>query len=383
MTFSVTVPDILHWVALCSCFFCGSAFALILNTAESSGNTLYAALARISCRIFFLGTAYLLLQNAEAFFVALRNTFPLGYHSLFNPFIAMLQGPAFRPFLEYFLDSYFIACLTLLWPFFLLRTTNRPLSEDKYAMFGKTILSVAGMFRGGRLFWSSAGRLGLLTIIMKLFFCPLMISWAITGAIAVWKITDTLSWNILSVSFYLTQIFLLIDTSIFAFGYLVESNTLKSEIRSIEPTLLGWVVCLACYPPFNSFAFRPFEFIDFRVTSAYPAQMYVAASVLMTALWGVFAWASVALGFKASNLTNRGIVATGPYRFSRHPAYTAKLLIWFIQFLVFGQLTLGLYIAFVIVYGLRAWTEERHLARDPEYQAYQKQVRWKFLPYVF
>ncbi len=371
------------WIAAVGIFAAGSVFALSLHKSDTCGNTRHAALARISCRIFFLGTAYLLFQNAEAFFVALRNTFPPGYHSLFNPFIAMLQGPAFHPFLESFLDYYFIACLTLLWPFFLLRTTSQPLADDKYAMFGKTLLSVAGLFRGGRLFWSSASRLGLLTIIMKLFFCPLMISWAITGATAVSKFPDTLSWNILSVSFYLTQIFLLIDTSIFAFGYLVESNALKSEIRSIEPTLLGWVVCLVCYPPFNSFAFRPFECIDFRVTSAYPAQIYVAASVLMTALWGVFAWASVALGFKASNLTNRGIVAKGPYRFSRHPAYTAKLMIWFIQFLVFGQLTLGLFIAFLVVYGMRAWTEERHLARDPAYQAYQKQVRWKCLPGVF
>lgn len=374
---------VVDWIAAVEIAGTGLIFALSLNKVGSSENIRHAALVRISCRIFFLSIAYLLFQNAETVFVALRNAFPVGYHSLFNPFIAMLQGQTFRPFLEYFLDYYFIACLVLLWPFYLVRETERPLSEDKYAMLGKSILSTAGLFCGKRLYWSSASRMALLTIIIKLFFCPLMISWAITGAIAVWKISDTLSWNILSVSFYLTQIFLLIDTSIFAFGYLVESNTLKSEIRSIEPTLLGWVVCLACYPPFNSFAFRPFEFIDFRVTSAYPAQIYVAASIVITVLWGIFAWASIALGFKASNLTNRGIVAKGPYRFTRHPAYTAKLLIWFIQFLIFGQLTLGLYIAFIIVYGLRAWTEERHLARDPEYIAYRKQVRWKCLPGVF
>lgn len=371
------------WIATFGTAAAGLIFALSLDKADSGGNIRYAALVRVSCRTFFLSIAYLLLHNAETFFVILRNTFPFEYHGLLNPFIAVLQGQAFRPFLEYFLDYYFIACLILLWPFFLLRATDHPLSDDKYAMFGKSLLSFAGLFFGRSLFWSSASRLGLLTIIIKFFFCPLMISWTISGAIGVWKITDTVSWTILSVSFYLTQIFLLIDTSIFTFGYLVESGSLKSEIKSIEPTLLGWVVCLVCYPPFNSFAFRPFEFIDFRVTSAYPAQVYVVASVLITTLWGIFAWASVALGFKASNLTNRGIITVGPYRFTRHPAYTAKLLIWFIQFLIFGQFALGLLVGFVIVYSLRAWTEERHLARDPEYLAYQKQVRWKFLPGVF
>ena len=44
----------------------------------------------------------------------------------------------------------------------------------------------------------------------------------------------------------------------------------------------------------------------------------------------VFAWSSVALGFKASNLTNRGIVSRGPYAFVRHPAYAAKNLAWWI-----------------------------------------------------
>ena len=45
---------------------------------------------------------------------------------------------------------------------------------------------------------------------------------------------------------------------------------------------------------------------------------------------GVYAWATLALGLRASNLTNRGIVTTGPYRWLRHPAYVAKNLSWWI-----------------------------------------------------
>ena len=44
----------------------------------------------------------------------------------------------------------------------------------------------------------------------------------------------------------------------------------------------------------------------------------------------IYASASVALNFKASNLTHRGIIATGPYRFIRHPAYICKNMAWWI-----------------------------------------------------
>jgi protein-S-isoprenylcysteine O-methyltransferase Ste14 len=101
---------------------------------------------------------------------------------------------------------------------------------------------------------------------------------------------------------------------------------------------------------------------------------------LISALWGIFAWASVSLGFKGSNLTNRGIVASGPYRFVRHPAYTAKVLLWIIQGIFFAQFTTGILMAFLIIYFLRAWTEERHLSLDPDYLEYRKKVKWRYIP---
>ena len=36
-----------------------------------------------------------------------------------------------------------------------------------------------------------------------------------------------------------------------------------------------------------------------------------------------------------------------------------------------------------ILYGIRAYTEERHLSQDPKYREYQEKVRWKFIPYVW
>jgi len=101
---------------------------------------------------------------------------------------------------------------------------------------------------------------------------------------------------------------------------------------------------------------------------------------LITLLWGVFVCASISLGFKASNLTNRGIVKNGPYRFVRHPAYSAKLALWYIQGIFFGRFCLGLLLGFTLIYFLRAWTEERHLSMDPGYIEYKKSVRWRFIP---
>jgi protein-S-isoprenylcysteine O-methyltransferase Ste14 len=101
---------------------------------------------------------------------------------------------------------------------------------------------------------------------------------------------------------------------------------------------------------------------------------------MITALWGIFAWASLSLGWKASNLTNRGIVRHGPYKYVRHPAYTAKLFVWYIQGIFFGQYFLGILLGFTLIYMLRAWTEERHLSLDPDYMEYRKAVKWKFIP---
>ena len=88
-----------------------------------------------------------------------------------------------------------------------------------------------------------------------------------------------------------------------------------------------------------------------------------------------------ALGFRFSNLTNRGIVAGGPYRFIRHPAYFAKNVAWWLEnpfvwnnlFALFGL------VIWNIVYVLRAITEEKHLQNDKAYQEYSRQVKYRFI----
>ena len=99
----------------------------------------------------------------------------------------------------------------------------------------------------------------------------------------------------LRINAYLVQLLIFVDTVIFSLGYLIESKYLKNEIKSVEPTLLGWIVCLWCYPPFNAFSFKPFDFYIIRISLSNPAWLHVIVLCVITCLWGIFVWASVAL----------------------------------------------------------------------------------------
>ncbi|WP_430991383.1 isoprenylcysteine carboxylmethyltransferase family protein, partial [Escherichia coli] len=57
----------------------------------------------------------------------------------------------------------------------------------------------------------------------------------------------------------------------------------------------------------------------------------VAIGTVLVGLTAIYAWATVAFGFRFSNLTHRGILTHGPYAFSRHPAYLSKNLFWWIS----------------------------------------------------
>jgi protein-S-isoprenylcysteine O-methyltransferase Ste14 len=107
-------------------------------------------------------------------------------------------------------------------------------------------------------------------------------------------------------------------------------------------------------------------------------------------LWGsgilflvfVYVWSTAAFGLRFSNLTHRGIITHGPYRWTKHPAYLAKNLSWWMisvpfvagsGWLVAIQSCLML-AAVNLIYYLRAKSEERHLAADPVYRDYQAYI---------
>jgi protein-S-isoprenylcysteine O-methyltransferase Ste14 len=175
----------------------------------------------------------------------------------------------------------------------------------------------------------------------------------------------------------------------------VEVPALHNRIRTVDPTFFGWAICLACYPPFNDFTSRFLEWQSSDFPHFENTAVHFVANISLLAALSIYSWASVALGFKASNLTNRGIISHGPYAFVRHPAYAAKNLAWWIGalpnlYLVFisGNVRNAAYALLALcgwttIYALRAITEERHLLlSDNGYAEYMSRVKWRFIPGV-
>jgi protein-S-isoprenylcysteine O-methyltransferase Ste14 len=254
--------------------------------------------------------------------------------------------------------------------------------------------------------FSPATRQAALALLLKFFFAPLMINWCLghvadmSGALV--QFVDGVRAGLrgralfdASLFWALFQCILFADTPLFTLGYIVEMPVLHNRIRSVDPTFFGWFVCLACYPPFNGFTSRFLEWQASDFPSFENDYLHFAANIVLLAAMAIYSWASIALAFKASNLTNRGIVSRGPYALVRHPAYAAKNLAWwtgslpvFIVWFSSGNLRAALYsllamAGWTTIYVLRAMTEERHLLMAHNgYQEYAQRVRWRFIPGV-
>ncbi len=235
----------------------------------------------------------------------------------------------------------------------------------------------------------AAARTAALSYLVKFFFLPLMLNFFFQhfqNLHELWRTADP-SQSFISFFWqwgydFIYQAIFLIDTVVFAFAYTFEFSFLRNRIKSVDPFVSGWVVALICYPPFNSIMDN---FIPLTRNFTLFENVWLVDSLKIAGLIAflIYVWATLALGFKASNLTNRGIVSYGPYRFVRHPAYIAKNLAWWFEFLPF--LSLGTLLALIgwnAIYILRALTEERHLSADPDYRRYAKKVRWRFIPGV-
>lgn len=233
----------------------------------------------------------------------------------------------------------------------------------------------------------------LLFALAKFFFTPIMIKFAVGNFNAIkYKLNffashdmDWFSMSFFNDHFYGLMLAMLffIDTAFFAFGYLFEASWLKNKIRSVDTSFFGWLVALACYPPFtDAFAkWAPWHTNDYAWFGSSEATF--ALRILLLLLLVGYVAATVSLGTKCSNLTNRGIVSNGAYSIVRHPAYICKNLFWWIVLIPvvpYTPLAISGMAFWTLIYYFRAITEERHLIKDPDYQAYCQKVKWRFVP---
>jgi protein-S-isoprenylcysteine O-methyltransferase Ste14 len=103
-------------------------------------------------------------------------------------------------------------------------------------------------------------------------------------------------------------------------------------------------------------------------------------AIWLVFLTAIYAWATVVFGIRFSNLTYRGVITNGPYRFTRHPAYLTKNLFWWFSVMPFlvtsnsaADAIRNTFFLLVVnaIYYWRARTEEQHLlAEDAKYREY-------------
>ena len=223
---------------------------------------------------------------------------------------------------------------------------------------------------------------------VKGFFLAFMLSivpgnWAITvQADSAW-----IAANPVQLSLWLISAMFMIDVTFATVGYVLTLKPLDAHIRSANPYTAGWLSALICYPPF--ILMHPGGPLDYHPGTAgengwtYWLDGYPLVTSLL-GLWlvfltAVYAWATVAFGFRFSNLTHRGILTHGPYAWTKHPAYVSKNLFWWFATLPFlattgnpvdmirNSVVLGMVAG---VYYWRARTEEKHLMADPAYREY-------------
>jgi len=267
-------------------------------------------------------------------------------------------------------------------PYFVI--VDRLLTEpqDGYWHFGRMLLGLVGGRERFPYDWRYAYDF-VTGWLVKLFFLPLMFSYLTfeVAGLATFDYAKIFSTQTALYDFLYSFLYA-VDLVFATCGYIMTLKLTNSHIKSTEPTLVGWLVCIACYQPFASIVFDQYLNYDDGLFwgrwlfNNPPA--YLAWAAVIVVLITIYSLASVSLGFRFSNLTYRGLATSGPYRLTKHPAYISKNLSWWLISIPFVPSTDAvqavklclLLFGVNILYYLRARTEENHLSNYPEYVAY-------------
>jgi protein-S-isoprenylcysteine O-methyltransferase Ste14 len=125
-------------------------------------------------------------------------------------------------------------------------------------------------------------------------------------------------------------------------------------------------------------------FVNAFAWTGRPLVPSVVSNWLAITAAALFIYARISLGRSIGFVpANRGIITGGAYRFVRHPIYTG-LFVAMVAFVLRNYAPLTLLMASIIVtlFMIKSIVEERFLASDPEYAAYLRRVRWRWIPGV-
>lgn len=172
-------------------------------------------------------------------------------------------------------------------------------------------------------------------------------------------------------------------------GYVFSSRLIGTHTRKVDATWFAWVITLVCYQPFSNVVFT--DIVNYTPdvetvtalpiwvakTMIFPVLLYIVGAIILFCDL-VHLWGEAIMGIRASNLTNRGIITNGPFRYTKHPIYLIKCVGWFLIALPFlnGATVLQsiqfgiLFIIVCLIFGLRCLAEERLLATDENYVKY-------------
>lgn len=316
----------------------------------------------------------------------------LGEYALrFTLFQIRYERSWYAPFFEFFRVATLAFPVAAI-PYFIVCAMFRRWSRDD----DEILRLWTGYARLARFKWPDKAFWGIMrSLLVKFFFIPVMMVFFLNNA-GVFEdkfirfLATPWNWDPLAMGRLFGVLYeglFLVDVNIALLGYVCCFRLLDTHIRSAEPTFLGWAVALACYPPFNQrltgvyIPHDPSAQTWSAVLQGMPWLYFIVGMAILALLW-IYLHATLVFGLRFSNLTHRGIIDSGPYRWVRHPAYAAKNLSWWLISLPFLR-SPGDCIRLLLlngIYVMRALTEERHLSRDPAYRQYSERVKWRFIP---
>ena len=225
-----------------------------------------------------------------------------------------------------------------------------------------------------------------LSVAIKAFFTPMMFCFFLSN----WEYLNgnrlILDQGFQPIYDYLLRYLFFIDLAVAVVGYTFTSRIVNSHVRWPETTAGGWIFCLMCYTPFWTIVGQ--NYINYtqgnhdwvEVFSGYDT-LYMVWGYIILALMAVFSLATANFGIRFSNMTHRGIITHGLYRFTKHPAYLSKNLSWWFMSLPF--IAISPYLAFSncvallmanYIYYKRAKYEEACLSQDITYRNYMEYI---------